>query len=89
MTTFSPVRRTTSTVSTVGQCSTAASTLALSGTIAPRRQPPSAVTMSFACASFMRSRTASAENPPKTIECVAPIRAQASIAIASSGMSGM
>ena len=45
--------------------------------------------MSFACASFMRSRTASAENPPKTIECVAPIRAQASIAIASSGMSGM
>ena len=37
----------------------------------------------------MRSRTASALKPPKTTECAAPMRAQASIAIGSSGIIGM
>jgi hypothetical protein len=32
--------------------------------------------------------TADAENPAKTTECMAPIRAQAKVAIASSGIIG-
>ena len=55
----------------------------------PRRQPPSAVTITLAPASLFRSATASALNPPKIMLCTAPIRAQASIAIASSGIIGM
>ncbi len=39
----------------------------------------------FASASSMRAAMASAENPPKTTECAAPMRAQASIATAASG----
>ena len=42
----------------------------------------------LACASFTRSRTDSAEKPPKITECTAPIRAQASMAIAASGTIG-
>ncbi len=36
----------------------------------------------------MRSRSDSAEKPPKTTEWIAPIRAQASIATGSSGIIG-
>ena len=39
--------------------------------------------------SLMRSRSESALKPPKTTLCTAPTRAQASIAIAASGTSGM
>ena len=39
--------------------------------------------------SLMRSRSDSALKPPKTTLWTAPMRAQASIAIASSGISGM
>jgi hypothetical protein len=42
----------------------------------------------LAWASFILSRTDSAENPPKTTECTAPMRAQASIAMAASGTIG-
>ena len=66
----------------------ASSAICFSGTILPRRQPPSAVTSSVACASLMRSRSDSALKPPNTTEWTAPMRAHASIAIASSGMSG-
>ena len=45
-------------------------------------------TFPVASASFMRSRTASAEKPPKTTLWVAPIRAQASMAMAASGIMG-
>ena len=69
----------------LGHCTTAASALSFSGTTAPRRQAPSAVINTFASASLIRSRSASALNPPKTTECGAPIRAHASIAIGSSG----
>ncbi|GAA3224641.1 hypothetical protein GCM10020256_33610 [Streptomyces thermocoprophilus] len=55
----------------------------------PRRQPPSAVMTTRASASWIRVASASAEKPPKTTECAAPIRAQASIAIAVSGIIGM
>jgi len=44
--------------------------------------------MAVASASFMRSRSASALNPPKTTLWVAPIRAQASMATAASGIMG-
>ena len=40
-------------------------------------------------ASLVRSATASAEKPPNTTECMAPMRAQASMAIAASGTIGM
>jgi len=55
----------------------------------PRRQPPSAVTSSLARASLLRSATASALKPPNTTLWVAPMRAQASMATASSGTMGM
>ena len=48
----------------------------------------SAVINTVASASFMRSCSASAEKPPKTTLWVAPMRAQASIAIAASGIIG-
>jgi hypothetical protein len=47
------------------------------------------VTTSFAPTSWIRSRSASAENPPNTTVWGAPMRAQASIAMASSGTIGM
>ncbi len=84
----SPTRRTTRTRCTVGVSVRAWSTLRLSGTIVPWRNPPSAVMTTFACASLIRSRSDSAENPPKTTVCTAPIRAHASIAIGSSGIMG-
>ena len=52
---------------------------------APLRQASSWVISSFAPVDSSRSPSASAENPPKTTTCGAPIRAQASIATGSSG----
>jgi hypothetical protein len=46
------------------------------------------VITSLAWASSMRLRSASAENPPNTTECTAPMRAQASIATTASGIIG-
>ncbi len=86
--TASPVRRTTTHLFTVGVSPSALSTLALSGTALPRRQPPSAVMQSLAPQSLIRSRSASAENPPNTTVWVAPMRVQASIAMAASGIIG-
>ena len=83
-----PVRRTTTTLPIDGHCCSASSLLRFSGTLPPRRQPSSAVISTVASASFMRSRTASALNPPNTTECGAPMRAQASIATGSSGIMG-
>jgi hypothetical protein len=54
----------------------------------PRRKVPSAVTTSFASPSSTRERSASAENPPKTTEWIAPMRAQASIAMTASAIIG-
>ena len=75
--------------STVGDLARAASTLAFSGICLPRRQPASAVICSLALASLLRSAMASAAKPPKITEWTAPIRAQASMAMASSGIIGM
>src|ERR1035438_4244672 len=64
--TASPVRLTTRQLFTVGVSASAPSTLLLSGTDLPRRQPPSAVMQSLAPQSLIRSRSASDEKPPKT-----------------------
>ena len=85
----SPNRSTTMRCSIVGADATASSAWCLSPTFLPRRQPPSAVIRTFAPQSLMRPLSASAENPPNTTVCGAPIRAQASIAIGSSGIIGM
>ena len=79
------VRRTTSTCSIDGQSASASSAACLSGTMPPLRQPPSAVISTLHSASLMRPASDCAEKPPKTTECAAPMRAQASSAIGSSG----
>ena len=58
----------------------AMSTLAFSGTLRPPRRPSSAVITTSDLASSMRPASASGEKPPNTIEWIAPMRAQASIA---------
>ena len=73
----------------VGVSASASSAWCLRSTALPRRQPPSAVMRSLAPQSLMRPASASAQKPPKTTVCGAPIRAQASIAIGSSGIIGM
>ena len=84
-----PVRFTTNTFLTVGDPAKAASTVGFKANGAPFLNPPSAVITNFACASLFRTVTASAEKPPKITECIAPIRAHASIAIAASGIIGI
>ena len=88
MGTSSPVRRTITTPVIEGVSSSASSEIAFSGTIPPRRWPPSAVISTLASASLIRSRSDCAENPAKTTLWGAPIRAQASIATGSSGIMG-
>ena len=73
------VRWTTNTFSTIARPSTAASVIRLSGMRFEPRSPSFAVTITLASASMIRSRSASALKPPKTIEWTAPMRAQASI----------
>jgi hypothetical protein len=67
----------------------AASTLALSGIFFDPRRPSSAVTIQSLAQSSTRPAIASGEKPPKMTEWTAPMRAQASIAIAPSGTIGM
>ena len=83
-----PARRKTITRRTEVPSRSASSTFFFSGTIPPRRYAPSAVMTAIAPLSLIRSRMLSALNPPNTTECTAPIRAQASMAIAASGMFG-
>ena len=64
------------------------STGCLIGAVLPLRRAPSTVTSAFASENSIRSLTASGEKPPKTTLCGAPIRAQASIATATSGIIG-
>ena len=77
------------TVETSGHCSQAASALRFSGTLRPPRNPSSAVISTVDRQSSMRPARLSGENPPNTTECTAPIRAQASMANAASGIIGM
>ena len=88
MSTSPAPRLTTTHASIVGHSNNASSAAAFSGTFLPPRIPSSAVTSNFALLSWMRLLSALAENPPKTTECGAPMRAHASMAIASSGTIG-
>ncbi len=51
--------------------------------------PQDAVTISFGVASSMRVASSFAAKPPNTTEWIAPMRAQASMAMAASGTIGM
>ena len=81
-------RSTTTTERTVGHAATATSTFGLSRNGLPRRYPASEVTTTVAPASLMRSMSESGLKPPKTTECAAPSRAQASMATTASGIIG-
>ena len=79
----------TKTFSIVEHFLIASSTLFFRGIIFPPRTPSSAVIMQFDLQSCILPARASGEKPPKTTECIAPIRAHASIAIAASGIIGI
>ena len=64
------------------------STLCLTAAVLPLRAAPSTVMSAFASENSIRSRTDSAEKPPNTTLWIAPMRAQASIATATSGIIG-
>jgi hypothetical protein len=83
--TFGPRWLYTTTCSTDGVLCTASSTVSLSFTGVPRRQPPSCVSTTLALQSLIRSRKLSAAKPPKTTVCAAPMRAHASIPTTTSG----
>ena len=71
-----------------GRSGMTSSTAALIGAVLPFRRAPSTVISAFASENSIRSRTDSGEKPPKTTLCTAPMRAQASIATATSGIIG-
>ena len=84
-----PVRLSTITLLTlVSGLVSASSTFFLSGTGRPR-SPSSAVMTMEEPESMMRPARASGEKPPKTMLCTAPMRVQASMAMAASGTMGM
>ena len=64
------------------------STSFLMSAVLPLRRAPSTVTSTLASETSMRSLTDSTEKPPNTTLCGAPMRAQASIATATSGIIG-
>ena len=74
---------------TLGQLSKASSAISFKGITLSPRKPPSAVISIAHWASFIRAAKAEEENPAKTTECIAPIRAQAKTAIVNSGIIGM
>ena len=82
------VWRTTKIVSRWPRSAITSSTCCLIGAVLPLRRAPSTVTSAFASENSMRSRTDSAEKPPKTTLWIAPMRAQASIATATCGIIG-
>ena len=81
-------RLTTMTFSTVVVPLMATSALVLLGVVLAPRWPLSAQTSTLAPQLSMRLLRASAEKPPKTIMCTAPMRAQASMTTASSAIIG-
>ena len=69
--------------------SIAASSSGLYCTTRLTSMPQLADRISFGLASSMRVASSFAAKPPNTTECMAPMRAQASIATIASGTSGM
>ncbi|KAF5043196.1 hypothetical protein DSECCO2_504730 [anaerobic digester metagenome] len=84
-----PARLSTMQLVTLGQPFRASSTLPFKGIFLPARSTASAVTRTLASQSWMRFMRLEAEKPAKTMEWVAPMRVQASMATASSGTMGM
>ena len=81
-----------STTTCSGLCeerSIAASSIGLYSTTRDGSMPHEAATTTFGSASSIRAASSAGANPPKTTECTAPIRAQASIATTDSGTIGM
>ena len=68
-----------------GESASASSAFSFSGTGEPFRHASSCVISTSQPMSFKRPDNDSAEKPPNTTVCGAPSRAQASIAIGSSG----
>ena len=68
--------------------SRAASSSGLYAITLPASRPQEAETITFGRASSMRALSSAGAKPPNTTECTAPIRAQASIAIAASATIG-
>ncbi len=66
----------------------AASSSGLYSTTLPPREPASALTMTRGVASSMRVARLLEAKPPNTTEWIAPMRAQASMANAASGIIG-
>ena len=64
------------------------STCSLIGAVLPLRRAPSTVISVLASENSIRSLTDSGLKPPKTTLWIAPMRAQASIATATSGIIG-
>ena len=58
-------------------------------TMRPGSSPQLADRITFGLASSMRVASSFAAKPPNTTECTAPMRAQASMAIAASGTIGI
>ena len=69
--------------------SIAASSIGLYSTTRDGSMPQEAETMTLGRASSMRAASSAGAKPPKTTECTAPMRAQASIATTASGTIGM
>ena len=67
----------------------ALSTIGLYGTVRPGSSPHEPQTISLGRACSMRAASSCAAKPPKTTECTAPMRAQASMAINACGTIGM
>jgi hypothetical protein len=90
MSTAPPVWRTTSTVSTelVPGSFSASSTFAFSGTLLAAAQAFVGGDHQLGAAVCTRSAIDCGAKPPNTTECTAPMRAQASIATAASGIIG-
>ena len=79
---------TTTTVSIEGRSPRNSSTAGLTGAVLPLRRAESTVISALASENSIRSFTLSGEKPPKTTLWGAPIRAQASMATATSGIIG-
>jgi len=73
----------------VGVWASASSAICFKWMCLPDRSDTLAVTSALQSESLIRSRKESALNPPNTTEWIAPIRAQASVATASSTTIGM
>ena len=80
------------TITRPGSCSASSTALSSRGLYSMTRlpsMPQDALTIAEGRASSIRTASSRAANPPKTTLWTAPIRAQASIATAASGIIGM